>query len=76
MRACTVDCFETSVGIVRENATHMTPMQKTVLRVALVAVGLLMVRLVASRVVEGWNWGPSAFVFAYVLFFGQGWRMR
>jgi hypothetical protein len=64
--------FETSLGIVRENTTHMTHMQKTVLRVALVALGLLMVPLVASRVVEGWNWGPGAFVFTYVLFFGTG----
>jgi hypothetical protein len=64
--------FETSVGIVRENATHMSQLQKTVLRVALVALGLLMAPLVASRVVEGWNWGPGAFVFTYVLFFGTG----
>jgi hypothetical protein len=64
--------FETSLGIVRENTTHMTQMQKTLLRVALVALGLLMVPLVASRVVEGWNWGPGAFVFTYVLFFGTG----
>lgn len=64
--------FETSWGIVRENTTHMTQMQNTVMRVALVALGLLMVPLVASRVVEGWNWGPGAFVFTYLLFFGTG----
>lgn len=64
--------FETSLGIGRENAAYMTQMQKTVLRVALLALGLLMVPLVASRVVEGWNWGPGAFVFTYVLFFGTG----
>lgn len=63
---------ETSVGIVRENATDMTQMRKTVLRVAVAALGLLMVPLIASRVVEGWNWGPGAFVFTYVLFFGTG----
>ena len=55
-----------------ENTTHMTQMSKTMLRVALVALGLLMVPLVASRVVEGWNWPPGAFVFTYVLFFGTG----
>lgn len=44
----------------------------TVVRVALVALGLLMVPLVASRVVEGWNWPPQAFVLTYVLFFGTG----
>jgi hypothetical protein len=64
--------FETSLGIIRENTAHMTQLQKTVLRVALFALGLLMVPLVASRVVEGWNWGPGAFVFTYVLFFGTG----
>ena len=64
--------FETSRGIVRENTAQMTRMQKTVLRVALVALGLLMVPLVSSQVVEGWNWGPGAFVFTYVLFFGTG----
>ena len=72
---CWVACWiflETSVGIVRENASHMTEMQKRVLRVALAALGLLMVPLVASRVVEGWNWGPGAFVFTYVMFFGTG----
>jgi hypothetical protein len=64
--------LETSLEIIRENTTHMTQMQQTVLRVALVALGLLMVPLVASRVVEGWNWAPGAFVFTYVLFFGTG----
>ncbi|MCU0227746.1 MAG: hypothetical protein MUF01_08900 [Bryobacterales bacterium] len=44
----------------------------TVLRVALVALGLLMAPLVASRVVEGWNWPPKAFALTYVLFFGTG----
>lgn len=42
------------------------------LRVALVSLGLLMVPLVASRVVEGWNWPARAFVLVYVLFFGTG----
>jgi len=64
--------LETSVGIVRENATHMSQLGKTMLRVALVALGLLMVPLVASQVVEGWNWPAGTFVFVYVLFFGTG----
>jgi hypothetical protein len=64
--------FETAVGTVRENITHMTQMSKTILRVALVALGLLMVPLVASQVVEGWNWPAGAFVIVYVLFFGTG----
>jgi hypothetical protein len=64
--------FETSVGIIRENTTHMTQLSRTILRVALVALGLLMVPLVASRLVDGWNWDAGAFVFVYVLFFGTG----
>jgi hypothetical protein len=64
--------FETLAGIVRENTTHMTQLRNTMLRVALVALGLLMVPLAASQVVDGWNWGPGGFVFAYVMFFGTG----
>src|SRR6266852_5087654 len=64
--------FETSVGIVRENTTHMSQLGKTMLRVALGALAVLMVPLVASQVVEGWNWDARAFVFVYVLFFGTG----
>ena len=55
--------LETSGGIVMEHVMRMNQLGKTTLRVALVALGLLMVPLVASRVVEGWNWRPSAFVF-------------
>ncbi len=62
--------FETSLGIVKENTTHMTQLRKTMLRAALVALGLLMVPLVASQVVDGWNWNAGGFVFAYVMFFG------
>jgi hypothetical protein len=61
---------ETSAGVITENTTHMTQMSKTILRAALVALGLLMVPLVASRVVDGWNWPARAFVLVYVLFFG------
>jgi len=50
----------------------MTQMSKTLLRVALGALGVLMVPAVASRVVAGWHWSPGAFVFVYVLFFATG----
>jgi hypothetical protein len=63
---------ETLAGVLRENGRRMTQMGQTVLRVALVALGLLMVPLVASRIVEGWNWPPQAFVLTYVLFFLTG----
>ena len=39
---------------------------------ALGALAAWMVPLVASQVVEGWNWPAGAFVFVYVLFFGTG----
>ena len=42
------------------------------LRVAPGALAVLMVPLVASQVVEGWNWDARAFVLVYVLFFGTG----
>lgn len=63
---------ETLAGIARENMMAMSPMGRTVWRVALVALGLLMAPLVGSQVVEGWNWGPGAFVVTYLLFFGTG----
>ena|SRR5690348_10021282 len=63
---------ETLAGIVRENITHMNQLGKTVLRVALVSLGLLMVPLVASRLIDGWNWPARGFVVVYVLFFATG----
>ncbi len=64
--------FETLVGIVRENITRMTQMGKTILRVALGALAALMVPLVASRLVPGWNWPAEAFLRVYLLFFATG----
>src|SRR5882724_11226131 len=64
--------FETSVGIVRENTTHMPQILKTMLRVALGALAALMAPLVASQFVEDWHWGVGGFVFVYVLFFATG----
>lgn len=61
---------ETTVGIVRENVRHMSQTGKMILRAALVALGLLMVPLVASQMVDDWHWGVGGFVFAYVMFFG------
>jgi hypothetical protein len=62
--------FETSVEIVRENT--MSQLGKTMLRVALGALAVLMVPLVASRLVEGWHWGAGGFVRVYILFFATG----
>jgi len=50
----------------------MSQLGNTILRVALGALVALMVPLVAARLVDGWNWPPSAFVFVYVLFFATG----
>ena len=62
---------ETLGGIV-ENIIRRNQLGKTMLRVALGALAVLMVPLVASQVVEGWHWGPGGFVMAYVLFFATG----
>ena len=63
---------DTLVGIIKENTTHMPQLAKTMLRVALGALAVLMVPLVASQFVEDWNWPVGAFVRVYVLFFGTG----
>jgi hypothetical protein len=64
--------FETSVGIFKENTTHMPQLLKTMLRVALGALAVWMVPLVASQFVEDWHWGVGGFVRVYVLFFATG----
>jgi len=64
--------FETLAGIARENITRMNQLGRTMLRVALVALCLLMVPLVASRLVDGWKWGLGAFVMVYLLLFVTG----
>ena len=51
---------------------RMNQLGKTMLRVALVALVLLMLPFVASRVVDGWNWSAGSFVIVYVLFFVTG----
>lgn len=63
---------ETLVGVLMENTIRMAQLGKTLLRVALVSLGLLMVPAVASRLVEGWNWPAAAFVRVYFLFFATG----
>jgi hypothetical protein len=63
---------ETLGGIVMEHIIRRNQLGKTMLRVALVALGLLMVPLVASRLVPGWNWNTGGFLFVYLLFFATG----
>jgi hypothetical protein len=63
---------ETLVGIVRENIMHMNQLGKTMLRVAVGALVVLMVPLVASQLVEGWSWNAGGFVIVYLLFFATG----
>jgi hypothetical protein len=63
---------ETLVGILKENTTHMPQLGKTMLRVALGALAVLMVPLVASHFVNDWNWNAGAFVRVYLLFFVTG----
>jgi hypothetical protein len=63
---------DTLVGIVKENTTHVPQLGKTMLRVALGAMAVLMVPLVASQFVKGWNWPVGAFMRVYVLLFGTG----
>ena len=64
--------LETLGGIVMENIMRMNQLGKTMLRVALGALALLMVPLVASQFFEDWHWGVGGFVRVYVLFFLTG----
>ena len=63
---------ETLGGIVMENIMRMDQLGKTMLRVAVGALAVLMLPLVASQFFEDWHWGVGGFVMAYVLFFGTG----
>ena len=63
---------ETLGGIILENIMRLNYLGKTMLRAAMVALGLLMVPVVASQLVEGWNWKPGTFVVVYFLFFAMG----
>ena len=63
---------ETLGGIVMENIMRMDQLGKTMLRVALGALAVLMVPLVASQFFEDWHWGAGGFVMVYFLFFGTG----
>ena len=63
---------ETLGGIVMENIMRMDQLGKTMLRVAVGALAVLMVPLVASQFVKDWNWPVGAFVRVYVLFFMTG----
>lgn len=63
---------ETLAGVVRENIMRMDQLGKTMVRVAVGALVVLMVPIIASRVVEGWNWPARAFVLVYGLFFVTG----
>jgi hypothetical protein len=63
---------DTLKGVIVEHANRPPKLVSTMLRVALGALAFLTVPLVASRVVEGWNWPPKAFVLLFVLLFATG----
>ena len=66
---------ETLEGIVMENLMRMDQLGKTMLRVAVGALAVLMVPLVASQFFEDWHWGVGGFVRVYILFFLTGMLM-
>src|SRR5437762_12897342 len=68
--------FETLVGIVRENTTHMSQLGKTMLRVALGALAVWTVPLVASQVVEGWTGTREVSCSCMSCSSRRGWCMR
>jgi hypothetical protein len=64
--------LETSAGVFRENVRFTTMPLPKIIRVLLVAAGLLIVPLTASFFVDGWNWGVGGYVFAWVMFASAG----
>ncbi len=63
---------ETLLGIIKENASHMTAeLGKIAQRAALGALAVWMVPVVAAQFTEGWHWGLGGFAFVYVLFFSS-----
>jgi hypothetical protein len=64
--------LETSAGVFRENVRSTTMPLTKIIRVLLVAAGLLIVPLTASFFVDGWNWGVGGYVFAWVMFASAG----
>ena len=63
---------ETLMEIVRENIMRMDQLGKTMLRVALGALAVLMVPIVAAQFVKDWHWGVGGFLRVYVVFFLTG----
>ena len=63
---------ETSAGVFRENVRLTTMPLTKIIRVLLVAAGLLIVPLTASFFVDGWNWGMGGYIFAWVMFASAG----
>jgi hypothetical protein len=62
---------ETSAGIIREHVRFII-MQTSIIRVALVTAGILLIPFFGNIFVDGWNWRPFAFVFWGGLLFGTG----
>ncbi|MFH1070912.1 MAG: hypothetical protein V1794_14940 [Candidatus Glassbacteria bacterium] len=62
---------ETSAGIIKEQLNYIS-MQKSIIRVALVTAGILLIPFFGNIYVDGWNWHWYTFVLAGTLLFGAG----
>lgn len=62
---------ETTAGILREQMRFIM-MQKSIIRVALVTAGILLIPFFGNIFIDGWNWPPFAFAFWGALLFGTG----
>jgi hypothetical protein len=63
---------ETAAGILRENVKVNFMQNKNILRIAIAAACILIIPLLGNTFVDGWNWGPFDFVFAFAILFGTG----
>lgn len=64
--------FETSAAIIRENITINIMQNKIVVRVALRTGLILLIPLLGSLFIAGWNWSPFDFIVAGALVFAAG----
>lgn len=64
--------LETFVGIVKENTSSFIMQNKDILVVFLGATSLLLVPIIGMQTSDGWVWGLSDFIFAWVVFMITG----
>lgn len=64
--------FETLLGIIKENIMYMTMVHKSILRIAMITICILLVPFIAMQFTTEVNWGLLDFLIMGLLIFGAG----